>query len=479
MKATDATIPTDFRQTDKAQMRLAASPDTFPPHSVEGEQGVLGCILLAPADCLNECGERGVCSQWFYDLRHRSLWECFVQLEADGIPIDVITLTQRLRDVKRLESVGGISYVCSLPDATPSAVNLNYYIDILKDADKRRRLVCLAQQLVEDAYDPSKATAVTVERAEAILNDDQIVSTQSHNASELASLLEADLDGRVQRQGAYTGIVTGFHLLDYITDGLQAGEQCIVASRPSVGKTALGVSIAARVCVQDSIPTLFVSLEMGERALMRRLAASYLGIHLRSLRKGNLNHDDMKALGHFFKFLRTRPLFMVDGVSGLGSMELSASIRRHVRRHGIKLVIVDYLQKITPAHRHEKRTYEVAQVSGQLKAVAEKTKVALLTLAQLNRESDRDKPRRPKLTDLADSGQIERDADVVALLHRDRSQPEGLAELIVAKNRDGELGTVDLKFNGPYCRFENVAVPEKKAEGHPPTSPASLPHPDD
>jgi replicative DNA helicase len=466
MKAADATIPISI-PTDRA-----------------AELGVIGCCLLGGIDTTNEAMELVASPSFFFDDT-KTAFNLLSLLVQSGTEVNGVTLVQAWNKHHAGRVNGAVvqpklvEILCS-PESVPGPSMLGHYAALVKDTARRRRLLYAASDITKRLSDPSEATDAILASAENILNDEDIGSIQSRNSSDLSSLLEADLDGRVQRQGAYTGIVTGFHLFDYITDGLQAGEQCIIASRPSVGKTALGVSIAARVCLKDSIPTLFVSLEMGVTALMRRLASVWCNVRMRPLRKGNIDHEEMKTLGHFFNFLRTRPLFMIDGVSGLGSMELSAAIRRHVRRHGIKLVIVDYLQKIIPAHRHEKRTYEVAQVSGQLKAVAEKTKVALLTLAQLNRESDRDKPRRPKLTDLADSGQIERDADVVGLLHRDRSNPEGLAELIVAKNRDGELGTVDLKFNGPYCRFENVWVPEKTASSPPSdTQQPSLPHPSD
>jgi len=206
--------------------------------------------------------------------------------------------------------------------------------------------------------------------------------------------------------------------------------------------------------MQDQIPSLFISLEMGVKPLMRRLASMHCQIPMNDLRKGALTQRQMEQLTVFASEKSKGFFHILDCVSGATDTQIASSIRRHVRSNGVKLVVIDYLQKITPSKRHEKRTYEVGYVSGTLKSVADRCGVAMLTLAQLNRESE--KGQVPRLSDLADSGQIERDADVVGLLHRDRSENAGVTKLIIAKNRDGEIGIIDLHFLGHYCQFRNA-----------------------
>jgi replicative DNA helicase len=252
-------------------------------------------------------------------------------------------------------------------------------------------------------------------------------------------------------------VSTGFSRLDYLLDGIQYGEQTIVGARPSMGKTALGVNILMHACFVNRVPTMFVSLEMSVPALMRRMCSAWCNVSMSELRKGSYSDETFKKFTVFRAFTAKAPMWITDGVRGLGISELCAIVRRRVRKHGIKLVVIDYLQKIRPGKREEKKTYEIGAVSSDLKALAESTGVAMITLAQLNRESEKDKGRPPRVSDLGDSKQIEQDADTVALIHRKRDDQTGAAQLIIAKQRDGELGVVNLRFNGTYCRFENEA----------------------
>jgi len=337
---------------------------------------------------------------------------------------------------------------------------LAYYLDIVVEKHLRRRLLKTSKQTSDAAYGEGDIYAAIAELSSSLtdIGDDE---ADTLAANDCALRVIDDLQRRFDLQGRRSGLVTGFNRFDDLTDGLQLGEQTIIAARPSMGKTAIGVNIVERVCIRDQIPTAFVTLEMSPAALMKRLLSSWGNISMNSLRSGKFTQGEFSKFSTFTALVRQRPLWIVDAISGMDCNRVAAIIRRLCRKHGIKLVVLDYLQKIKPASKQEKRTYEVGEVSGILKSLAAETGAAFLTLAQLNRESEKDKEkggRRPPLCDLADSGQIERDADTVALIHReDRSQLG--TELIIAKQRDGELGMNYLHFNGQFCRFENATPP--------------------
>jgi replicative DNA helicase len=266
----------------------------------------------------------------------------------------------------------------------------------------------------------------------------------------------ADAEARFARKGQLSGITSGLSKFDRMTDGIQRGEMTIVAARPSIGKTAIGMCIVDAACIRGDVPTLVVTAEMYRSALMRRLIAVHARVPMQSLRTGDLSERDFKAMTDGGGRIGKAPLHFFDAVVDPSVDRVVAEIRRAVRKYGIQLVLVDYLQKLQASASHEKRTYEVAEVSGKLRACAVSTGVAMVVLAQLNRESEKEKGRAPRLSDLADSGQIERDADTVALLSRDRNVKHGDAMLLVAKQRDGETGGVPLLFEGEFCRFSDA-----------------------
>jgi replicative DNA helicase len=446
--------------TKPKRLMKAPEPDILPPHSTEAEQGVLGCIFLEPSEGIGDCIEklRGG-SETFYDLRHRTIYEVCVELYSASIPVELITVQQKLRERGQLEAVGGLAYLASLPDVVPSAANLDYYREILSEKYILRQLIGTCTEAVSRAYDNAADPETIVAAAEndiSNLTQHGTAAEQRVEPAEAVNRFTADLDGRILRAGTPSGIITGFHDLDQMTDGLQLGEQFVIGARPSVGKTAVGLNIFSRCALLRDVPTLFISLEQQTSALMRRIASSYCQINMHHLKTGNLRPEELEALQAFNIQWRNSKALIYDFVStGANAPQIASIVKRCARKHGTKLVVIDYLQKVRPTGKHEKRTYEVADVSGILRSAAVAANVAMITLAQLNRENEKDKGRMPKLTDLADSGQIERDADVVGLLHRDRSVSIGHADLIIAKQRDGETGNVRLHFNGRFCEFLN------------------------
>jgi len=436
--------------------------DRLPPHSREAEQGVLGCVLLSPNDCLGRCIEKLKSgAEVFYDLRHQTIYSAVVEMYDKREPIDIITLQQQLSDKQLLDQIGGIPYLNALQDSVPSAANLTYYLDIVHEKSVLRRIVKTCTEVVGRVYDYQ---GTVDELVDSVGRDiEKVIELQQQNGispildgKQAGARMEEDLDRRWKLQGKLSGMDTGLVDLNYMLEGVQFGEQFVVGARPSQGKTALGLSLFKHMAF-NGIPSLFISLEMSVEAVMRRLLSMHMNVTLREIRRGTYNEGQVQKFILFQSECARHPMHIVDGVGGIGVRELCSIVRRKVIQHGIKFVVIDYLQKIKPAERHEKRTYEIGDISGRLKSLAVECNIGLLTLAQLNRENTKEKGRPPRLSDLADSGQIERDADTVGLLHKTPDK----TMLIIAKQRDGETGIINLVFDGSYVRFENY-TPERE-----------------
>lgn len=427
------------------------TPDLLPPHDVGTERGVLSCILQNAAEAMPECGK--VSDACFYDIRNQAVWKAISALHGSQVAIDQITVSRKLRE--QGDVAVATDYLAGLLDESPSPLNLPYYLPTLFDFAIKRWVIRGCARLTQSARNGISA-AELMANAEKFLSVDRPDAVPTLNGEAAGIVLIDDLQRRHDLAGAHSGIATGFFELDRLLDGLQYGEQTLIGARPSRGKTALGLCIYHKVVFQEKVPSLFVSLEMSASSLMRRLLSAHCEISMGEIRRGSYSEGDFQKMATFHGATRKLPLFILDGITGISCNELCCQVRRLVRKHGIKLVIVDYLTKVRPDARHEKRTYEVAEVSGKLKALANETKAAFLTLVQLNRENEKDKGRPPRLSDLGDSGQIERDADTVILIDRKGSEPE--TRLIVAKQRDGETGIANVLFNGRYCRFENVPM---------------------
>lgn len=342
-------------------------------------------------------------------------------------------------------------------DSCPSEHNLSYHVQGVREAFARRKLREAGQRLITDSSNSSTPIDAAISQLEAgIAMEHDVMPATENSKSVVCGFLDA-LQDRWANRGKLSGVTSGIPMLDRMTDGIQFGELFLVAARPSIGKTAMGVSIIQAACITEGVPTLFVTAEMSERAIMRRLVSTVSGVPMQTIKTANLDEGDFKKIGAAGVKISKAPLHFLDVSSGGTVSTITASIRRAVRRHKVKMVIIDYLQKIHASGKHEKRTYEVGEVSTKLKGCAVASNVAMVCLAQINRESEKEKNRAPKLSDLADSGQIERDADTVCLLDRNRAEPRGEAKLIIAKQRDGECGIVKLWYEGQFCRFTGVS----------------------
>lgn len=432
--------------------------EKMPPHSVPMEQAVLGCCLSS-RDCLESFIGRFRTDEVFYDVRHKPLYFAIRELFEEKQAVDAFTVSERLKSKATAQDAGGEAYVHSLLDSFASTANFDSYADAVAEQYTLRKTVASCTEAVSMVYENAEAAEVVdhVQKRLETLRDLR-ASEQIVTAKKGVTLLTNYLEERFKLQGQRSGVVTGLMKLDQLTDGIQYGEQSVIGARPSQGKTALATTIVRRACLGDQVPTLVVTLEMSIQSLLRRMLSSHTGISLQTIRRGEFSENAFKAFTAFNALVARSPLYFVDAVSGSSCGRIAAGIRKAVKAHGVKLVVIDYLQKIHADQKHEKRTYEVGSVSGALKGVAVETGVAMLTLAQLSREPDKQKGRAPNLSDLADSAQIERDADTVILLERKRDEDETLAKLYVAKQRDGEVGTVELKFNPELVQFENKSL---------------------
>ena len=450
----------------------AGRVDRLPPHSPEAEQGVLGCVLLSPNDCMGQCIEKfkgG--AEVFYDLRHQTIFTMLAEMYDKREGIDVITLQQRLKDKQLLEEVGGIAYLSALPDAVPSAANLSYYLDIVQEKFLLRKMIHTCTDVVARVYDfEGEVDALMDEVERDILRiSESRVQSQTTTTKDLVKKAINTIEEFHQRQGALTGVGTGFVDLDKMTTGLHGGEMVVIAARPSVGKTSLAMNIAEYVSVEQRLPVGVFSLEMTAESLVLRMLCSRSRVNLRNVREGFLAERDFPKLTGAAGKLANAPLF-IDDSSALSILQLRAKARRMHLQYGIKLFVVDYLQLVhSTARRAENRQQEIADISSGIKSLAKELNVPVIVLSQLNREIEREKGRAPRLSDLRESGAIEQDADVVGLLYKPKSGSEdddgGPAveedavpvNLLIAKQRNGPTGDVNLTFLKSYTRFESAA----------------------
>ena len=443
--------------------------ERLPPHSLEAEQGVLGCALLSPQDGMGVCIERfKVGAEVFYDLRHRTLYETLVGMYDAREQIDLLTVQQRLRDRGLLEGCGGVVYLAGLPDAVPSAANLAYYADIVREKYLLRRMIQTCTAAVGRIYeqqDEVDALLDEVERDVLQLSEERVESN-TRNVKELVKHAITTIEEFHQRQGMLTGLSTGYTDFDRLTTGLHGGEMIVIAARPSVGKTSLAMNMAEHVAVDLRLPVGVFSLEMTAESLILRMLCSRARVNLRSIREGFLAERDFPRLTGTAGRLASAPLYIEDA-STLSVLQLRAKARRMHLQYGVRLFVIDYLQLLhSTARRAENRQQEIADISSGVKALAKELQVPVIVLSQLNREVEKERNRKPRLSDLRESGAIEQDADLVALLYRvSQDEDEGGAgvdqdaipvKLYIAKQRNGPVGEVDLTFMKGITRFESA-----------------------
>ncbi|HOX02448.1 MAG TPA: replicative DNA helicase [Verrucomicrobiota bacterium] len=444
-----------------------------PPHSVEAEQGVMGCILLAPNDNLGLCLEKlKAGADCFYDVRHQVLFRLLVQMHDRNDAIDLVTVHQRLQDNRLLEEAGGAAYLSSLPEMVPSAANLGYYLEILREKYLLRKVIQTCTRLAGNVFECEGEVERFLDEVERqVLQISQ--EREEHVNRSIKDLVNHAIntvEEFQERKGLLTGLATGFTDLDRMSAGLHEGEMIVIAARPSMGKTSFALNIAEYVSVEQRLPVGVFSLEMTAESLVLRMLCSRAEVNLRSMREGFLVERDFPKLTGAASRLAGAPLF-IDDTPALSILQLRARARRMAKQHGIKLFVVDYLQLLhSTSRRAENRQQEIADISSGLKALAKELKIPVVVLSQLNREIEKEKNRKPRLSDLRESGSIEQDADLVGLLYKpessegrkpgeeDESQDADVVpvNLLVAKQRNGPTGDVRLTFFRGITRFRNA-----------------------
>ena len=435
--------------------------ERVPPHSLEAEVSVLGAALLSRT-AASEAGEV-LRADDFYRNAHRVVFEAVRALLARGEPIDTVTVTDWLAQRDRLDEVGGAAAIYDLTVAVPTAANAAYYARIVRDKALLRRLIDAGTKVAKLGYEATDDATTVVDRAESLIYDVAQTGATSDYAK-LGDLLNESfekIERLAERGSEVTGLATGFDDLDRLTAGLQPQNLVIVAARPAVGKSSFCLGISQYVSVGLGKPSIVFSLEMSRLEIVNRLLSSEARIDSSRLRTGRLEDTDWRKLGDALGTLAEAPLF-IDDTPSITLMEIRAKCRRLKQKHGLDLVVIDYLQLMESHQRIESRQQEVSQISRGLKMLAKELDVPVVALSQLSRQPESRTDKRPQLADLRESGSIEQDADLVGFLYRDelyddQSPDKGIAELIISKHRNGATGVVKLAFLNHLTKFANLA----------------------
>lgn len=433
-----------------------------PPHSVEAEQSVLGGLMLDSrawdqvADKLSEDD--------FYSHDHRLIYKAMARLVEASKPLDVLTVSEALREAHELDQVGGEVTLFELTNNTPSAANIAAYADIVKERAVLRRLLMAASDITESAYNLQGRTITELlDQAERSVFSISEQGTRGAGPVNLKSYLAKTMDkidSLFHSTNPITGVPSGFQDLDEMTSGLQSSDLIIIAGRPSMGKTTFAMNIAENVAIKTRQPVLIFSMEMPGEALVMRMLSSLCRIDQQRIRTGKLNDDDWPRIAGTVSMLSDVVLY-IDDTPGLSPAEMRARARRLAKEHGqLGLIVVDYLQLMQVPGNNENRTAEISEISRSLKGLAKELKVPVIALSQLNRGLEQRTDKRPVMSDLRESGAIEQDADLIVFIYRDEvyndnSPDKGTAEIIIAKQRNGPIGKVRVTFFGQYTRFEN------------------------
>jgi replicative DNA helicase len=433
----------------------------IPPQSNEAEVAVLGSMML-DRDAITTAIEM-LKAPHFYKESHRKIFSVVLKLFDENKAVDLVTVVDELKREGSLDEVGGPAYITSLASAVPTAANIVHYAKIVKEKMILRNLINASTQIAQDCYDMSQDADRLLDKAEQLIFDvtsKKVESRFSHLREVIKGSIET-IDNLYQRKENITGLATGFRELDLRTAGLQKSDLIVVAGRPSMGKSALASCIVEHAGVVEKQPVAFFSLEMSKEQLVQRMLCSHARVDAHKVRTGFLSQSDWPRLVSAAGKLSEAPIY-IDDSPGISVLELRAKARRLKAQHDIKLIVLDYLQLMQGPANADSRQQEISEISRSLKALARELSVPLIAISQLSRAVEQRSDRRPQLSDLRESGAIEQDADLVVLLLREEyynptDENKGIAEVIIAKQRNGPVGSLKLAFLGEYMRFENLA----------------------
>ncbi len=449
----------------QAEPRKSQDPSLhhLPPHNMEAEESILSAILFDNSTLLDIL--ESLSPEDFYHNSHQVIFSVITDLFTQNQPIDLVTLTNRLREKNKLEKAGGASYLASLVATVPLAVNVKFYAKIIHDKACLRRLIQKSQAIVQKCFDDGGNVDEVLDFAEEAIFQ---VSENKIKPSfyQLSQIIEKSIEAIEERQGKrslITGVETGFTRLDQMTSGLQKSDLIILAARPSMGKTAFALNLARNAAVGANVPTAVFSLEMSKEQLSLRMLCSEARVDSSKIRTGFFTDDDWLRITDAASLLASAPIF-IDDSADISALEVRAKTRRLKMEHDIGLVVIDYLQLMKTRASNERRDLEISEMSRSLKNLAKELELPVIALSQLNRKLEERSDKRPQLSDLRESGALEQDADLVAFIYRDEvynkeenNPNKGTAELIIAKQRNGPTGKVHLTFLNQFTRFENSA----------------------
>ncbi|OCA81192.1 replicative DNA helicase [Pradoshia sp. D12] len=435
--------------------------DLVPPQNVEAEQAVLGAIFLVPSSLI--LASEILIPEDFYRSAHQKIFLVMLKLNDKGKAVDLVTVTEELSATKQLEEVGGVPYLTELASSVPTAANIEYYARIVEEKSVLRRLINTATGIVQDGY--SREDEVESLLGEAEKSIMEVASRKNagafHNIKDVLVRTYDNIELLHNRVGDVTGIPTGFNDLDHMTAGFQRNDLIIVAARPSVGKTAFALNIAQNVATKTDENVAIFSLEMGAEQLVMRMLCAEGNINAQNLRTGSLTDEDWRKLTLAMGSLSNAGIF-IDDTPGVRISEIRSKCRRLKQEHGLGMILIDYLQLIQGNGRSgENRQQEVSEISRSLKALARELEVPVIALSQLSRGVEQRQDKRPMMSDIRESGSIEQDADIVAFLYREdyydkETENQNVIEIIIAKQRNGPVGTVQLAFVKEYNKFVNL-----------------------
>lgn len=435
--------------------------DRIPPQNIEAEQAVLGAIFLEPSSLI--VTSEIIIPEDFYRSAHQKIFNVMLKLNDEGKAVDLITVTEDLAATKGLEEVGGVMYLSELAGSVPTAANVEYYARIVEEKSLLRRLIRTATNIAQEGY--SREDEVEELLGEAEKNIMEVAQRKNsgsfHNIKDVLVRTYDNIEELANRKGDVTGIPTGFAELDRMTAGFQRNDLIIVAARPSVGKTAFALNIAQNVATKTDETVAIFSLEMGAEQLVMRMICAEGNINAQNLRTGALTDEDWSKLTMAMGSLSNAGIY-IDDTPGVRIGEIRSKCRRLKQEHGLGMILIDYLQLIQGNGRSgENRQQEVSEISRSLKALARELEVPVIALSQLSRGVEQRQDKRPMMSDIRESGSIEQDADIVAFLYRDdyydkESENKNIIEIIIAKQRNGPVGTVSLAFVKEYNKFVNL-----------------------
>lgn len=431
------------------------------PQNIEAEQSVLGSMII-DRGAIARAAE-ALTTEDFYRDSHKVIFSVIIEMSQKDIPVDMITLIEHLRVLAKLESAGGITYITEISTSVPSTANLKTYIDIVAQKSMLRKLIKASNEIIAESYDKQDDVEKVIDNAEKRIFD--IAEKRSNSDFEaLSTVLERgflEIERLFNNKGEITGVGSGFKELDAKTSGFQKGDMVLIAARPSMGKTTFALNIAEHASLREGKSVVIFSLEMSKEQLAYKLLCSQANVDMLKLRTGNLEDKDWENIARASGPLAAAKIY-IDDTAGISVMEMRSKCRRIKIEHGIDLILIDYLQLMSGSGQ-ESRQQEVSEISRSIKALAKEMQCPVIALSQLSRAPEQRADHRPMLSDLRESGSIEQDADLVMFLYRDEyynkeTDEKNVAECIVAKQRNGPVGTVKMAWLGQFSKFGNLDV---------------------